>query len=222
MKRAPKRWRLLSATPILLLCIGILLAACTRGVTIHPSKLTPEIRKECAAALAGLYDTHVLVLAGPGSDSTFQLRTTILDYEAGMKMVLHDFPLSTLADALPDSLADLRMAIARAADTELTIAYDFAYDGFVQLYFTPRELPFTCQTADGRVHHLRLRLRSDLRWEVGALDDGVLNINLVVDGSRLSLIATALYEDNRSIFEFDDTWDGNSFYDIFLSFDGRS
>ena len=216
-----KQW-FLSATPLILLCLNLVLASCDRGVTIHPSTLTLEMRKECAAALAGLYDTPALVYADLEYDSTFQLRTTILDYDNGMKMVLHDFPLSTLAEALPDSLADLRQAIAKVADTELTIAYNFAYGGFVQLYFTPQDLPFTCQTADGQQHHLRLSLRSDLIWEIGELDDGVLNINLVVDGAKLSLSATALYEDNRPILEFDETWDDNSFYGIFLRFDGRS
>ncbi|MBR0243074.1 MAG: hypothetical protein IJQ38_00670, partial [Bacteroidaceae bacterium] len=89
------------------------------------------MRKECAAALAGLYDTKVRVIstiAGTervvkiengkrveyfeSQDSTLQLKTTILDYDNGMKLILHNFPLSTIAKTLPDSLGDLRTAIA--------------------------------------------------------------------------------------------------------------
>jgi len=128
-------------TPLFILSLLVfLLTSCNHGVTIHPSKLTPEMRKECAAALAGLYDTKVRVIstiAGTerevkiengkrveyfeSQDSTLQLKTTILDYDNGMKLILHNFPLSTIAKALPDSLGDLRTAIAYESDKELTV-----------------------------------------------------------------------------------------------------
>lgn len=211
-----------------------LLASCDRGVTIHPSKLTPEMRKECAAAIAGLYNARVHIIstiAGAerevriehgkrveyfeSQDTTLQLKATILDYDNGMKLILHGFPLSTVATALPDSLGDLRTAIAEESDKELTVGYQFSYSDQLYLEFTPHDLPFTCQTKDGRQHHLRLCFASQMNWAIGALEDRILNINLILEGQSLQLSATALYENDRLIFAFDE-WESGDFYDLLV------
>lgn len=225
------------------LFLSALLTSCHRGVTLHPSKLTPEVKKECASALSGLYDTSVRVvstIAGTervvkiedgkrteyfeSQDSTLQLRTTVLDYDNEMKMILHGFPLSTLAPALPDSLGELRTAVAAQSEQELTIDYQFEYDSYSDqlfLTFEPQDLPFTCQTADGLQHHLRLSFRDDSRLLIGTLEDRVMNVNLVLDSRQWSFRAVTLYEDERPLFTFDD-WEANDFYTIFMRFDGRS
>ena len=216
-----------------------LLASCDRGVTIHPSKLTPEMQKECAAALAGLYDVRVHIISTiarterevrfedgkrvenfESQDTTLELSATILDYDNGMKLILHDFPLSTVATALPDSLGDLRTAIADESDKELTIGYQFSYSDQLYLVFTPHDLPFTCHTPDGRQHRLRLSFRSDFYWSIGTLEDRVMNINLILDKKLLQFSATALYEDERSIFAFDE-WTSDDFYTVSVKFGGR-
>ena len=226
----------------LALALFILLASCHNGVTIHPPKLTDEMQKECAEELAGLYDTKVHVvstIAGTervvkiengkrtdyfeSQDSTLQLKTTVLDYDNGMKMILHGFPLSTLATALPDSLGALRTAIAALPDQELTISYQFKYNDADQLYltFSPQDLPFTCQTADGRQHHLRLCFTNSAQWQIGALEDRVMNLRLILDNRMLPLDATALYEDERPLFLFDE-WKNDDFYYVIIHFEENS
>lgn len=222
----------------LALALFILLASCHNGVTIHPSKLTAEMQKECAAELAGLYDTKVHVvstIAGTervvkiengkrteyfeSQDSTLQLKTTVLDYDNGMKMILHGFPLSTLATTLPDSLGELRTAIAALPDQELTIGYQFKYNDADQLYltFSPQDLPFTCQTTDGKQHHLRLCFTNSAQWQIGALEDRVMNLSLILENRMLPLDATALYEDERPLFIFDE-WKNDDFYHVIIHF----
>ena len=224
-------------TPLFILSLFVLLlTSCNHGVTIHPSKLTPEMRKECAAALAGLYDTKVRVISSiagterevkiengkrveyfESQDSTLQLKTTILDYDNGMKLILHNFPLSTIAKALPDSLGDLRTAIAEESDKELTVNYNFGYSDKLYLSFEPQDLSFTCQTKDGRQHHLRLCFDSKLLWAIGALEDRILNINLILDSQKMQLSATALYEDEHPLFAFDE-WKSDDFYYLIVRF----
>ena len=222
------------------LCGLFLLTACHHGVTIHPSKVTTEMKKEYAAALSGLYDTEVRVISSiagaertvkiengkrveyfESQDSTLQLKATILDYDNGMKLIVHNFPLSTLAPALPDSLADLRTAIAAMPDQELTIDYGFTFHDQLYMTFAPQALPFTCQTADGREHHLRLVFGQANGWGIGELEDRVLSANLFIDNRTISFYATALNEDDRPLFTFDE-WINNDFFDIFLRFVERS
>ena len=224
------------------LSLFTLLSSCHHGVTIHPSKLTPEMQKECATALSGLYDTRVHVVSTIGDaerivkiengkrveyfesqDSTLQLKATVLGYDNGMKMILHDFPLSTMATALPDSLSELRTAIAAQPDQELTVGYQFRYNGDIdQLYlvFSPQDVPFTCQTADGRQHHLRLCFTSSSNWQIGSLEDRIMNINLILNKRKFSFSATTLYEDEQPLFTFDE-WKSNDFYDVVVSFNER-
>lgn len=224
-------------TPLFILSLFVLLlTSCNHGVTIHPSKLTPEMQKECAAELSGLYDTKVRVISSiagtervvkiengkrveyfESQDSTLQLKTTILDYDNGMKLILHNFPLSTMARALPDSLGDLRTAIADESDKELTINYNFGYSDKLYLFFEPQDLSFTCQTKDGRQHHLRLCFDSKLYWAIGALEDRILNINLILDSQEMQLSATTLYEDEHPLFTFDE-WRSGDFYDLVVRF----
>lgn len=218
------------------LCGLFLLTACHHGVTIHPSKVTTEMKKEYAAALSGLYDTKVRVsssIAGAertvkvengkrveyleSQDTMLQLKTTILDYDNGMKLVVHNFPLSALSPVLPDSLGDLRTAIAALPDTELTIDYGFTNTDKLYMNFLPQALHFTCQTADGRQHHLRLAFGQTNSWAIGEMKDGVLSANLILDNWLLSFFATTLYEDDRPLFTFDD-WTNDDFFNVYLRF----
>lgn len=218
------------------LCGLFLLTACHHGVTIHPSKVTTDMKKNYSAALSGLYDTEVRVISSiagaertvkiengkrveyfESQDSTLQQKATILDYDNGMKLIVHNFPISTLSPTLPDSLSDLRTAIAALPDTELTIDYGFTYPDLLYMTFAPQALPFTCQTADGREHHMRLVFGQSSSWVIGELEDRVLSANLILDNCSLSFFATTLYEDNRLLFTFDD-WTNNDFFGVFLRF----
>lgn len=221
-----------------------LLASCHKGVTLHPSRLTTEVKKECAATMAGLYDTKVRVvstIAGAervvkiedgkrteyfeSQDSTLQLKATVLDYDNGMKIILHSFPVSTLAAALPDSLGELRTAIAAQPDQELTLDYLFVYDDLSdQLYlkFSPHQLSFVCQTSDGRQHYMRLSLKSESHTPpVGELKDRVFSINLGAENILFYLSAVTLYEDEQPLFTFDE-WNNSDFFYAFVRFEGRS
>lgn len=194
-----------------------LVASCHSGVSIHPSRLTANTQQECTSALSGVYDTQIRVVS-PFADTTLQLKATILDYDHGMEMILHDFPLSTLATALPDSLGELRTAIAVQSDKELTIDYQFRYNGDtdqLSLAFSPHDLPFTCQTADGQKRRLRLTFWCPSLWEIGALEDKIIGIKLY--NYTLSLSAIALYEDERPLFTFDE-WKSNDFYVVVVQF----
>lgn len=220
-----------------------LLASCHKGVTLHPSRLTTEVKKECAATMAGLYDTKVRVvstIAGAervvkiedgkrteyfeSQDSTLQLKATVLDYDNGMKIILHGFPVSTLAAALPDSLGELRTAIAAQPDQELTLDYLFVYDDLSDqlfLKFSPHQLSFVCQTSDGRQHYMRLSLRNESRTPVGELKDRVFSIDLGAENILFSLSAVTLFEDEKPIFTFEE-WVRPDFFYAFVRFEGRS
>ncbi len=220
-----------------------LLASCHKGVTLHPSRLTTEVKKECAATMAGLYDTKVRVvstIAGTervvkiedgkrteyfeSQDSTLQLKATVLDYDNGMKIILHGFPVSTLAAALPDSLGELRTAIAAQPDQELTLDYLFVYDDLSDqlfLKFSPHQLSFVCQTSDGRQHYMRLSLRNESRTLVGELKDRVFSIDLGAESILFYLSAVTLFEDEKPIFTFEE-WVRPDFFYAFVRFEGRS
>lgn len=219
---------------------ALLLCACHHGVTIHPSRVTPEMKREYAKEMSGLYDTRVHVISSiagkervvkiengkrveyfESQDSTLQLKATILDYDNGMKLILHNFPLSTIATALPDSLGMLRAAIANLPDQELTASYDFVYNDQLQLHFVPQELPFTCQTPDGRQHHLRLCLDCKTYCPLGKLEEKVLNVNLILNNQSMVLTASTLYEDESPLINFDE-WQSNDFFNVTVRFTGRS
>ncbi len=220
----------------------LLLISCHRGVTIHPSKITPDMKREYASGICGLYDMQVRFLSSihvdrqdvtdeegkqkesiENQDSTFNLQATFLDYDNGMKLIVHNFPISTLAASLPDTLSSLRKAIAALPDQELTIDYDFGYDAGDEIYMVlnPQELSFSCQTDDGQQHNLRLRFDTSTNWIIGAFGDRTATVDLVLDQRVVSFSARTLYEDNDELFHFDE-WGHDDFYYTFLRVVGRS
>ena len=224
--------------PLFALSLLVLVTSCHHGVTIHPSKVKPEMKRAYANDLAGLYDVNVRVLSSisgaesivkivdgkrieqfESQDSTLQLKATLLDYDNGMKMIIHNFPVSTLAKVLPDSIGDLKAAIAALPDQELTICYDFVYWDNLIMSFTPQELPFTCQMADGQHAGLRLRFGDATSFTIG--NEDLTEVNLILDGMRIQFGAVGLYEGNQLLFSFDDFVHDDFFY-VLIHFGGRN
>lgn len=220
------------------LSLLVLATSCHHGVTIHPSKVTSEMKRSYASDLAGLYDMNVRVLSSISGaepivkivdgrrieyaenvDSTLHLKATLLDYDNGMKIIVHNFPVSTIATALPDSIGTLKTAIAAMPDQELTISYDFVYWDNLIMSFTPQELPFTCQAADGQQRNLRLRFGDATSFTIG--NEDLTEVNLILDGMRIQFSAVSLYEDNQLLFSFDDFVHDDFFY-VLIHFDGRN
>lgn len=220
------------------LSLLVLVTSCHHGVTIHPSKVKPEMKRSYANDLAGLYDMNVRVVSSisgaerivkivdgkrieqfESQDSTLQLKATLLDYDNGMKMIIHNFPVSTIATVLPDSIGGLKAAIAAVPDQELTISYDFVYWDNLIMSFTPQELPFTCQAADGQQRNLRLRFGDATSFTIG--NEDLTEVNLILDGMRIQFSAVSLYEDNQLLFSFDDFVHDDFFY-VLIHFDGRN
>lgn len=224
--------------PLFALSLLVLATSCHHGVTIHPSKVTPEMKRSYASDLAGLYDMNVRVLSSISGaepivkivdgrrmeyaenvDSTLHLKATLLDYDNGMKIIVHSFPVSMIATALPDSIGTLKTAIAAMPDQELVIDYDFVYWDNLVMSFTPQELPFTCQTADGQQHNLRLRFGEASSLIIG--DAKLNNVNLVLDGMMIRFSVAGLYEGNQLSFGFDDFVHDDFFY-VLIHFGGRN
>lgn len=224
--------------PLFALSLLVLATSCHHGVTIHPSKVTPEMKRSYASDLAGLYDINVRVLSSISGaepivkivdgrrieyaenlDSTLHLKATLLDYDNGMKIIVHNFPVSTIATALPDSIGTLKTAIAAMPDQELVINYDFVYWDNLVMSFTPQELPFTCQTADGQQHNLRLCFGEASSLVIGDAD--LKDINLVLDGMMIRFSSADFYEGNQLFFNFDD-FARNDFFYVLVRFDGRN
>ena len=196
------------------------------------------MKRSYASDLAGLYDVNVRVLSSisgaerivkivdgkrveqfESQDSTLQLKATLLNYDNGMKMIVHNFPVSTIATVLPDSIGDLKAAIAALPDQELTISYDFVYWDNLIMSFTPQELPFTCQTADGQQRNLRLRFGDATSLTIG--NEDLTEVNLILDGMRIQFGAAGLYEGNQQFFGFDEIVHDDFFY-VLVRFGGRN
>lgn len=224
--------------PLFALSLLVLVTSCHHGVTIHPSKVKPEMKRSYANDLAGLYDMNVRVVSSisgaerivkiedgkreeyiQSQDSTLQLKATLLDYDNGMKMIIQNFPVSTIATVLPDSIGDLKAAIAAVPDQELTISYDFVYWDNLIMSFTPQELPFTCQAADGQQRNLRLLFGDATSFTIG--NEDLTKVNLVLDGMMIRFSAVSLYEGNQLSFGFDDIVHDDFFY-VLIHFGGRN